>query len=206
MLAAATSNKKILLVFKSKLKTVTYSGGFFQGFRDSAYTLGKPELLTDQEALTGFLARYDAGFWDMLLRPDAVTPGQAFVRMLKALRSAMAMLAREPILVDTGQYTAKYQIRSFADVEHELSNSLSQLPNFHARARFVSTGEHVLKTKPLPPGLSGEALAARIQRIKRRMWEEGSTRYYKEIEKEIQERESTWQGTDDADEPPPSRF
>jgi hypothetical protein len=55
--------------------------------------------------------------------------------------------------------------------------------------RFVSSGEHVVKTRLLPPGLSGAALEARIQAIKRRNWEEGYTRFYKDVEKEIQERQ-----------------
>jgi hypothetical protein len=188
MLGAASSAKSTE-VFADELKRTDWHGGFFHGFQDRAYSLGHPSLLTDQEKLGHFLSIHGPGFWDSLLGRKTITPGQAFIRMLKALRGVMAILAREPILVDTGQYTAKYQIRTYADVENQLANELSQLPNFYARVRFVSTGEQVVKTKPLPPLLSGAALEARIQAIKRRNWEQGYTRYYKDVEKDIRERQ-----------------
>ena len=135
--------------------------------------------------------------------PYSVT---AFVRMLRSCREVMEILAREPVMVDTGQYRMKVQPRPYSDMTNEIANSLSQLPNYTARVRFLSSGEHVLETKPLPPGLSGEALAERIRSIKRQMWEQGYTRYYKEVEKEIRERQDALRGTDEADEPPPTSF
>lgn len=87
---------------------------------------------------------------------------------------------------------------------NQRASELTMLPNYHARVKFLSCGEHVLKTRPLLPGLSGEALAERIRRIKRRMWEEGSTRYYKEVEKDIRERQDLLRGSADSDEPPPT--
>jgi hypothetical protein len=39
----------------------------------------------------------------------------AFVRMLKSLRATLAILAKAPILVDTGQFQPKYQLRTYQD-------------------------------------------------------------------------------------------
>ena len=108
--------------------------------------------------------------------------------LLTELRYCMAVLGNAPLLTPSGQYQPKMQPRPYADMTNQRANELSQLPNFHARVRFLSAGEGVVKTKPLPPLLSGAALEARIQAIKRRNWEEGYTRYYKDVEKEIRER------------------
>jgi hypothetical protein len=86
------------------------------------------------------------------------------------------------------------------------------MPNFHARVRFVSTGEAVVKTKSLPPGLSGAALEERIRAIKRRNWTEGYTVYYKDVEKSIRERQERLKSPVSekkranrrADDPPPA--
>jgi hypothetical protein len=36
------------------------------------------------------------------------------------------------------------------------------------------------------------------------MWEQGYARYYKEVEKEIQERQDRLRGSADSDDPPPT--
>ena len=129
---------------------------------------------------------------------------QSTSRMLTTVRQTMAILAKEPILVDTGQYQAKYSQRTYADMTNQLANELSALPNFHARVKFVTSGEQVIKTKHLPPPVSGAALAGRLQQIKREMWAQGYTRYYKEVEKEIRERHEALRGNTASDEPPPT--
>jgi hypothetical protein len=106
-----------------------------------------------------------------------IARAEALVSLITELRYCLSVLANQPILAPTGEYQPKAQPRTYADATAERANELSQLPNYTARVRFLSSGEHVLKTRPLPPGLSGEALAERIRRIKRQMWEQGYTRY-----------------------------
>src|SRR5205807_616782 len=86
------------------------------------------------------------------------------VNMITELRYAMDMLAQYPILVDTGQYQPKYQNRTYADMENEISRDLTQQPNFQARVKLLA-GEHVIQTKDSPPGLTDAQLEDRIARI-----------------------------------------
>src|SRR2546421_11476017 len=104
--------------------------------------------------------------------------------MHTALRQTLAVLAKDPILVDTGQFQPKYQLRTFADEENRIANEISQLPNYHAKARLLS-GEHVLKTHPAPTLVSGQEVAARIRAIKERMLREGYTKSAAEVEEEV---------------------
>jgi hypothetical protein len=175
----------------------------------SANRYGSGDFLANQAAVGTLLNPPAKKWWHLVesVRTQRMRRGgPAFVRMLRLLRHTMGVLARDPLMVSTGQTRPRFQQRTFADVTNEVANSLANLPNYHARVRFVSSGEQVLKTRPLPPGLSGEALAARIEAIKRRNWEEGYTVYYQEAEKAIRERQAMWRGTDEADEPPPPSF
>jgi hypothetical protein len=110
--------------------------------------------------------------------------------MLRILRQTMEVLAKEPILVDTGQYRPRVQMqnRSFTDMEGEIANFLAMQGNFQARVRLRS-GEYVIRTKPAPETLSGDALTERIQAIKKHMRTLGITRHYTEVEAEIRERQ-----------------
>ena len=63
----------------------------------------------------------------------------------------MAILAAEPVMVDTGQYRDKYQLQTYADVENEIGNFLSSgLGNFEAKVKIL-TSEH----DPHPAGPAG---------------------------------------------------
>jgi hypothetical protein len=180
-------------VFTRELKSVAFSGGFFQGFRDSAYELGKPELLTDQEALTRFLTRHGSGFWDRLSSRHLLSPGEAFVRMLRSLRQVMQILSNEPLLTETGVYQPRLQQRTFADLQGEIENALVTLPPYHCRVRQVS-GEHVVKTHPAHRGLAGRQLQDRMTRIQRQMRFLGYTRPAAEIDEEIRKRHDWLRG------------
>jgi hypothetical protein len=181
-----------------------YSQQYFNGFTPDANCLGHPSFLTNEPALKGFLKHYARRrFWDSVLSYRIVTPGPSCVRMLTTLRQTMAILAQEPILVDTGQYQPKYQQRTYADMENQIANDLSQLQNFTARVKLVTGEEHVIRTHPAPQGLSVQALAGRISAIKDRMNALGYTRYAPEVEKDVRDRhERLRQPTE---EPPPTR-
>jgi hypothetical protein len=109
------------------------------------------------------------------------------VAMITELRYTIATLAKDPILVDTGQYQPRYQPRTFADMENEISRDLAQHPNFQARVKLLA-GEHTIQTKDLPRGLTGEQLAqriAQIQSLTRRSYCKRRT----EVETEIHQRQ-----------------
>jgi hypothetical protein len=115
--------------------------------------------------------------------------------MLRLLRQTMEILAKEPILVETGQYQPKYQQRTYADMVGERANELSaKLPNYHARVRLPAGEEHVVKTHPAPQGLTGEQLTARITRIQRQMRFLGMTKPAAEIDEEIRKRHERLRG------------
>jgi hypothetical protein len=145
----------------------------FIGLEASANFLGRPELLDNPQAVAFLLKKYaQKRYWDSLTQSRIVTPGPSFLRMLRALRGVLAILAREPVLVATGQYQPKYQLRTYQDQENLVANELSQLPNYTAKVRLL-TGEHRVRTSPAPPLLPEPEVEARIRRIKERMRQEG---------------------------------
>jgi hypothetical protein len=77
----------------------------------------------------------------------------------------MNIFTQYPVLVDTGQYQPKYQNRTFADKENEISRDLTQQPNLQAKVKLLA-GEHVIKTKGSPDVLSGYLLTARIKQLR----------------------------------------
>ena len=125
----------------------------------------------------------------------------AFIRMHTALRQTLAVLAKDPIFVDTGQFQPKYQLRTYADQENLVANTLSQLPNYHAKARLLS-GEHVLKTHPAPALVSEQEVEARIRAIKERMLREGYTKPAAAIEEEVRKRHELLRQRPPDDAPP----
>jgi hypothetical protein len=106
-------------------------------------------------------------------------------------------------------------MRTYADMEGEIANSLANQENYHAKVKLVSGSEYAIKTKPAPEGLTGDALAERIEAIKRHMRALGYTRHYTEVEEEIRKRQEYLLGLGDTpdvdadddgdapDEPPP---
>lgn len=111
----------------------------------------------------------------------------ALVNMITELRFAMAVLSEQPVMVDTGQYQPKYQYRTYADMENEISRDLTQQPNFQAKVKLLA-GEHTVQTKKPQKGVTGQFLEERIVQI------QAQTRknYCKprtEVEREIRERQ-----------------
>jgi hypothetical protein len=120
--------------------------------------------------------------------------------MHTALRQTLAVLAKDPILVDTGQFQPKYQLRTYQDQENRIGNELSQHPNFHAKVRLL-TGEHTIKTRPAPPQVCEREVDERIRTIKERMLREGSTKSAAEVEEEVAKRHELLRRRPGGDEP-----
>jgi hypothetical protein len=128
---------------------------------------------------------------------------EAVVSMLTELRYTMQILAKNPILVDTGQMVPKYQLRSYQDQENAIANELSQLQNYHAKVRTL-TGEHTIRTRPAPELLSDNQVQARITAIKANMRSQGITRDYREVAEEIAKRHEQLRQRPQSDAPPRS--
>jgi hypothetical protein len=121
--------------------------------------------------------------------------------MLRALREVMAILSRTPLLTDTGHFKPRLQPRSYQDIQNELSNTLSNQPNYQARVKILSQEEYTIRTKPAPQVLTGEAATERLQAIKRHMLTLGYTRPYRQVEGEIRARQARYQGITDTPQP-----
>lgn len=77
---------------------------------------------------------------------------------------AAQCLAKNPILVSTGQYKPKYQQRTFADMEKEISSTLANMPNRRARVKILDN-EFEIATLPPSLGLTGQALSDRLSSV-----------------------------------------
>jgi hypothetical protein len=130
----------------------------------------------------------------------------------------MEALSREPVMVDTGQYQPKYQQRAYTDMEGETSDYLANQENYHAKVKIVNGSEYTIKAKLGGQSLTGDALADRIQAIKRHMRALGYTRHYTEVMEDLRKRQEHLFGVGDTpdedsdddgydpDEPPPGSF
>lgn len=207
MLAVAQQDRSDR-VFEPYIKAGWWEDNYLRGFKDGVEVFGDPYFINKD-----FAPKFIDSRWKRE-KPAAI----AVVNMITELRYTMAILAEHQILVDTGQYQPKYQNRTYADMENEISRDLTQQPNFQARVKLLA-GEHVIQTKNSPPGLTGSQLAERIAQI------QAQTRknYCKsrlEVEKEIRERQERWRygsngtKTSDsnkrpgraADAPPPTHY
>jgi hypothetical protein len=186
------------------MKRTVFSGARFLGFEDSAFALGEPGFLESQQAVDRLVKKYARErWWDTITEYRIVYPGPAFIRLLRALRSVLGILAAEPVLVDTGQYRPRLQPRLYSDVEGEISNYLANQENYHAKVKIVSSGEYVIRTRPAPETLSGTALTERIEAVKRQCRALGYTRHYTEVMEEIRKRQEGWkQGAATVTQPP----
>lgn len=172
-------------------------GGEFLGphelrqFQNGAERFGQPSFCHQEVARSFINANPKKYRW----------MAEAMVTMIHELRYCLGALAKAPILVDTGQYQAKYQNRTFADMENEISRDLTQQQNFHAKVKLL-TGEYTIRTKPAPETLTANALTERIDAIKKHMRTLGYTRHYLEVEREIRDRQERLHGI--IAEPPPA--
>jgi Type IV secretion-system coupling protein DNA-binding domain len=171
------------------------------GFDNAANRYGRPSFDVTRDEDVAFLrAGVKTSIFDSKATREARVA--AFVRMLKSIREAMAILARDPILVDTGQFQPKYQLRTYSDQENLVANALSQLPNYHAKARLLS-GEHTIKTRPAPSVVFEQEVAARIRAIKERMLRDGVTKPAAAIEEEVRKRHEALRQRPPGEAPPP---
>jgi hypothetical protein len=113
-------------------------------------------------------------------------------------------IAREPIMVDTGQYTPILRPRPYSDVENQIANDLAKLERFTARVKLLSGTEHLIRANPPPQGVSAAELAARLREVKDRMLAWGCCRDAREVEKEVAEGHAQLQRRG-PEEPPPTR-
>jgi hypothetical protein len=117
--------------------------------------------------------------------------------MLTELHYVLSVLQKYPIMVDTGQYQPKYQNRTYQDMENQIARDLANAPNYTAKVKLVNGGEYVIRTKPAAETLTGDALAERIEAIKRHMRALGYTRHYTEVQEEIKKRQEHLLGVGD---------
>jgi len=193
-------------VFKKDLR---YDKGleckvYFLGFYGTSNYYGKPTFLTgkNEQAALAFLRKM-AKTRIFMRRKTVDRRVAAFTRMLKALRATLQILAKEPLMTDTGLYQPKYMLRSYQDQENLVANTLSQLPNYTARVRLL-TGEHTIKTRPAPPLVSEREVETRIRCIKERILREGVTRSALAIEEEVAKRHEALRARPASDTPPPT--
>jgi flagellar basal body rod protein FlgB len=184
---------------------------YYQGFYGTTDYYGRGDFLTpkyEQEDLAFLSKMAKTSIFDS--KDTIAKRVTAFTRLYKALRATMAILARDPIMVDTGSYQPKYQMRTYADMEGEIANYLANQANYHAKVKIVNAGEYVICTKPAPEGLTGDALTQRIETVKRHMRALGYTRHYTEVIEEARKRQEYLFGlgdtpdedaADDGDEP-----
>ena len=176
------------------------------GIDRAANPYGRPGFLAADATREAELAFLRAGartsIWNSKATIDRrVAP---FVRMLRAVRETLVVLAKDPILVDTGQYQPKYQLRTYADQENLVANDLSRLPNYTAKVRLLS-GEHTIRTNPAPKLVSELEVEARIRAIKERMLREGFTTPAAVVDEEVRKRQELLRRRPDDDAPPPIR-
>ena len=184
---------------------ITRSNGALAGFYKSASYFGWPGLHTDSEEEAYILKKYaKKKVWDNIITSTShfIYPGAALLRFLKILRAAMEALSKEPIMTDTGLFQPKYQLRTYKDQENLVANELSQLPNFHAKVRLLTT-EYTIRTNPPPPGVSDEEVKARIRAIKQQMVFFGLTKSGAAIDEEVRKRHEALRERPDEDNPPP---
>jgi hypothetical protein len=202
LILGGAADERSTYVFFHHIKNSVLNGYVVEGFYESANRFGRAGFLAnEQKALEHLKQDARTSVWDRLTPSTLVERAASFLRMLRSLREVMTILARQPILVDTGEQPQLFQPRSYADAAAAIANDLAHLEPFTARVKLHS-GEHLMKTNPAPQGVSGAELAARLQTVKERMLALGC-RYYREVEKEVVERHAWLRHT--PDEPPPTR-
>jgi hypothetical protein len=174
------------------------------GFASAVKRYGKAAFLASEATREADLAFLRKAVKTSIFESKATREARvaAFVRMLKALRETLAVLATDPILVDTGQYQPKYQLRTYQDQENLVANKLSLLPNFHAKVRIL-TKEHTIRTNPPPQLVTDREVEARIRAIKERMLRQGYTTPAEAVEEEVRKRHEALRARPDEDDPPP---
>jgi hypothetical protein len=162
---------------------VTKSFGDLTGFKPGAEKFGKPWFVTPVNS-QAYISQITKGW-----RKRYVWLAEAIISMLKETRYCMEVLAKDPIMVDTGKMQPRYQMQTHADREAEIGKEIALQQNFTARVKLVTGGEYTLRTKPAPPGLTGAALTERIEAVKRHCRALDYTRHYTEVIEELRKRQ-----------------
>jgi hypothetical protein len=187
--------QKIEYIFSPYLKTtitVLFGPHELQDFHEGMTAFGKPAFLRDH-----------AERFVREQRKHRRWLSEALVTMLTELAYALSVLAEHPVLVDTGQYIPQYRQRTYIDQENLIANDLSQLPNYHAKVRLLTT-EYTIRTHPAPRSVSEKEVHERIRSIKKRMLSLGFTRTAPAIEEEVRKRHELLRERPESDTPPPT--
>ena len=174
-----------------------FTGHLFHGLYESANRFGQASFLSNTKAVDKLVKKHAK----RKIYGRVTTPGPSFIAMLKRLREVMEILAKDPLMTETGLFQPVYRQRTYTDMSAQIANELSQQDNYVARVKTL-TGEYTIRTNPLPTLMTEEQLNARIGDIKRRMREQGLCRPAHEVEEEVRLRHEQLRQRNDA--PPPS--
>jgi hypothetical protein len=193
-------------VFENHLRWNIFELHEFMGFKPSVRQFGEPAFLQNTQAVSRLAQRHakKTVYSQSAGHNIHQTPGPSFIEMLTLLRQTLEILAKDPLLTDTGLFQPKYQLRTYSDQENLVANELSQLDNYTAKVRLLS-GEHLIHTKPPPHLVSEREVEERIQAIKERLLREGVTLPAAAIEEEVRKRHELLRSRPDSDTPPPKR-
>ena len=111
----------------------------------------------------------------------------ALVNMITELRYTMDTLAKQPILMDTGQLIPKFSNRTYSDQQAEVANSLTNQPNYQAKVKLL-TGEYTIQTIKPTGGIEDSQKETRIRQIQQQT-RQNYCKPRTEIEQEIRERQ-----------------
>jgi type IV secretion system coupling TraD/TrwB family protein len=180
-------------IFAPYIKAGWWEDNYFRGFKKAggatAEIFGDPYFINKDFATQFINSRQQKSLFGSITDQSRreMESARRLVNMITELRYSMAILAENPILVDTGQYQPKYQNRTYADMENQIARDLTNQQNFQAKVKLLA-GEHIIQTKNYPSGLTGKYLEARIEQIT----EQTRQNYCKprlEVEREIRERQ-----------------
>jgi hypothetical protein len=113
------------------------------------------------------------------------------IRFLRHLRAVLSALAQDPILVDSGQMEDIYdRPRMYSDVQSEIANILSQLPNYRAIVKMITDNGIRIHTVDLAsPDRPSNNVAELTQRIIENNVRMGYLRPRKDVEADITARQ-----------------
>jgi hypothetical protein len=136
-------------IFAPYIKTGWLDDNYFRGFQKvrgaTLEAFGDPYFINQDFATKFINSRQKNSIFGSITAHSKyeMESARRLVNMITELRYTMAVLSEQPILVDTGQYQAKFQNRTFADMENEIARDLTNQPNFQARVKLLS-GEHTI--------------------------------------------------------------
>jgi hypothetical protein len=185
----------------------------FKAFKPGAEKFGNPSFTTPAVS-QDYINQITKGW-----KKKHVWMAEAWLSMIKETRYCIEVLSREPLLMeDTGRVQPRYTMQTHADREAEIGKEITLQQNFTARVKLVNAGEYVIRTKPAPEGLTGDALTERIEAVKRHCRALGYTRHYTEVIEELRKRheellgfgdtptDEAYDDGDDPNEPPRGSF